>query len=104
MRSGWPSDVIIGLKSKTRRIANSGNVYEFYVGRTANLASSRSRHGCDDIIPIYKTSSADNAIRVEGVLIRTFRGHPKCSNDSPHSGGGVADGYANYVYVAVWYR
>jgi hypothetical protein len=68
------------------------------------LESSRCRHGCDQIISIYKTSSAEHAIRVEGILIRAFLQHPKCSNDSPHSGGGVAGLYTNYVYVAVWYH
>ena len=103
MRSGWPSDVISGLKSRVRYIANNNNFYEFYIGRTTNLIASQSRHGCDKIIPLYKTSTANHAIQVEGALIRTFRNHRKCSNDAPHSGGGVADGYTNYVYVAVWY-
>ena len=104
MIRGWPSNAIQVLKRKVRNVANNGRVYEFYVGRTTSLASSRSRHGCDDIVPIYRTSSAAHAMQVEDALIRSFRNHPKCSNDSPHSGGGVADGYANYVYVAVWYH
>lgn len=103
MRSGWPSDVISGLKRRVRYIADNDEVYEFYIGRTTDLIASQSRHVCDKIIPIYKTSSADHAIQVEGALIHTFFDHPKCSNDSAHSGGGVADGYTNYVYIAVWY-
>ncbi len=103
LRSGWPSDVILVLKRRVRYIANKEEIYEFYIGRTTNLVTSQSRHGCEDIIPLYKTTSADHAIQVEGALISSLWDHPKCSNDSPHSGGGVADGYTNYVYVAVWY-
>lgn len=103
MVSGWPSDVIPALRGKVRQLVNHVGVIEFYIGRTTNLAASKSRHGCERIIPIYKTASADNAIQVEGILIASFFNHPNCSNDAPHSGGGVADGYTNYVYVAVWY-
>lgn len=103
LRSGWPSDVISGLKRRVRHIANSDEVSIFYIGRTTDLIASRSRHRCHDIIPIYKTSSADHATQIEYELIDTFYDHPKCDNDAPHSGGGVADDYTNYVYVAVWY-
>lgn len=104
MKSGWPANVTQSLKNRVRNIINNERVYEFYVGRTTDITSTGSRHGCDVIIPVYSTSSADHAIQVEGALIRTFHRHPQCSNDSPHSGGGVADGYMNYVYVAVWKR
>jgi len=103
MVSGWPAYVTSRLNRRVRYIANNNKIYEFYIGRTTNLVASKSRHGCERIIPIYKTRSADHAIQVEGALITSLFDHPKCSNGAPHSGGGVADGYTNYVYVAVWY-
>jgi len=103
LRTGWPSDALPRLKRQTARIVNNSRICEFYIGRTTDVESTQYRHGCDRIIPIYETSSADHAIHVEGGLIHSFIYHPKCSNNSPHSGGGVSDRYINYVYVAVWY-
>ena len=103
MISGWPSHVILRLARLARYIVSKNEVHSFYIGRTTDLIASRSRHGCDDIIPIYETTSADHAMQIEYELIDTFYDHPKCINDAPHSGGGVADGYINFVYVAVWH-
>jgi|TARA_B100000315_G_scaffold11842_2_gene11389 hypothetical protein len=74
----------------------------FYIGRTVNLSATASRHRCDDIIPIYETTSVNNVQAVEEYLINYFYEHPKNDNDAAHSGGGVTEGYWNYVYVAIW--
>lgn len=100
--TGWPNDAIPKLKQRVRYIASKDEVAEFYIGRTNNLEAASSRHGCDKIIPIYKSTSVDNILEVEYELIKTFIHHPKCSNDANHSGGGTSEGYINYVYVAMW--
>ncbi|MGO9646361.1 MAG: hypothetical protein ACLPY5_16635 [Candidatus Bathyarchaeia archaeon] len=101
---GWPADVISNLKTNyVPPIVAQSNVQEFYIGRTDNLVASRSRHGADDIIPLYETDSADNAIQVEEALIQQFYGDAKCSNENDHAGGGASDDYVNYVYIALWY-
>lgn len=102
--TGWPGDVIQKLKQRVRYIVSKNEVVEFYIGRTNDLATTLSRHACDEIVPIYKSTSVDNISEVEDELIKTFIYHPKCSNDAEHSGGGISEGYINYVYVAVWGR
>ena len=99
---GWPVSVIAVLKREVTDFIEDAEVEEFYIGRTSNLAASKSRHGCDDIIGLYETDSADNAMDVEDALIRAFYQHSKCSNDVDHSGGGATDYYINYVYIAIW--
>ena len=101
--SGWPSDVIAELKRRVRRIANGNETREFYIGRTNDLEVTSSRHGCDNIIPIYESTSVRHVKQLESELIRTLLDHPKCSNDAYNSRGAVSEGYINYVYIAVWY-
>lgn len=101
--TGWPNDVLrelIDLVSSD--VAENPIVTEFYIGRSVNPAGRASDHGSDDIISIYFSDSIDNAIEVEETLIEEFHDHPKCSNHSPHGGGGTAEDYGSYVYVAVW--
>ena len=102
MTTGWPSDVIPGLIRQVRRAVNSGEVSEFYIGRTAHLSQRKSRHGADDFQHIYKTTSVNNSEEVEQALINAFYDHPKCSNLADDSRGGVSEGREHYVYVAIW--
>ena len=83
-------------------MANSREVAEFYIGRTARPTRREYELGADDLRTIYKTTSANNSEEVEQALIDSFYHHPKCSNESPHSGGGVAEGRQHWVYVAIW--
>ncbi|MBI4823834.1 MAG: hypothetical protein HY805_06355 [Nitrospirae bacterium] len=76
----------------------------FKIGRSVDLSQRKSAHGCDEIIPLYETSSSENAIEVEDGLIKHFINHQKRSNDSPHGGGGTSDGYINYTYIALWFN
>ncbi len=99
---GWPATVIPILKREVADFIVNKEIEEFYIGRTDNLTASKSRHGCDDMLALYETDSADNAMDVEDALIKTFHKHSKCSNDAKHSGGGAADYFVNYVYIAIW--
>jgi hypothetical protein len=101
---GWPRDVIPVLMRELAGFIEDDEIEEFYIGRTDDLTSTRSRHGCDDILDLYQTDSVENAMDVEHALINAFHTHRKCSNDAKHSGGGAQDYYINYVYVAIWTR
>jgi hypothetical protein len=87
----------------TQSVANDNDVFEFYVGRTTDLLATRRRHGCEAIVPIYESSSTDNAADIEDALIKSFFDHPKCSNTSTHCGGNCSIDYFSYVYLALWF-
>ena len=57
MTTGWPEDVLPTLKRQVRRIANTSDVGEFYIGRTANPRVRKSQHDADKLISIYSTTS-----------------------------------------------
>jgi len=101
--TGWPKCVLQELIRYIEYIANRREINEFYIGRGIDLDERRRQHGCDDIIALYETDSIDNAIEVENALINRFYGHPKCSNDAPHGGGGVSEEYKYQVYLAIWF-
>lgn len=101
---GWPAYVIPVLKREVADLVRDPEIEEFYIGRTDNLTTSKSRHGCDEILALYETDSAENAMDVEDALIKAFYQHSKCSNGVDHSGGGASDYYINYVYIAIWNR
>ena len=101
---GWPADVLDPLVDMISEVVEEDQIDEFYIGRTNDLVATRSRHRADEVHSLYQTDSADNAIDVEDKLIKTFKDHPKCSNDSEHGGGGASDDFVNYVYLAVWYK
>jgi hypothetical protein len=101
---GWPKDIIPVLIREVSSLVRLPEIEEFYIGRTDNLAASKSRHGSHDIIGLYETDSADNAMDVEDALIKAFYAHPKCSNEMDHSGGGATDYFVNCVYIAIWTR
>lgn len=102
--TGWPMIVIEPLHQIVSMNIRRRVFDEFYIGRTVDIMATRCRHGCDAIFPLYETTSAGNAMAVEDALIKLLNGHPKCSNDNQHCGGGVSDDYINYVYLALWCR
>jgi len=101
--TGTPNRVIEQIFEYVNLVSNHSNVSEFYVGRTTDLSATQRRHRCDEIIPIYETSSTDNAAIVEDALIKSFYTHYKCNNTSTHCGGNCSPNYYSYVYVALWF-
>src|SRR5258707_12094484 len=93
---GWPADVLKPLINIISKAIDQDQIDEFYIGRTNNPVARRSSHQADEVHPIYETDRADNAIDVEGALIKAFIDHPKCSNESEHGGGGASDDFVNY--------
>lgn len=100
---GRTTDVIGTLEMLISDLIEEPDIDMFYIGRTNDIINSKYRHGCDEIFPLYETSSANNAMDIEDYLIKIFLNHHKCDNGNDHSGGGVSDEYVNYVYIAVWY-
>lgn len=88
---GWPSAVTGDLISVISDFIKKPEIREFYLGRTNDLISTKSRHNCDDIFPLYETNSTDNAIIVEDTLNKIFYKHRKCNNEADHGGGGASD-------------
>ena len=102
--TGTPNRVIKQIYDYVDSVSNDNDVCEFYVGRTTDLSATRRRHGCEEIIPIYESSSTDNAAIVEDTLIKSFYAHQKCSNTSTHCGGNCSPEYVSYVYLALWFE
>ena len=102
MTTGWPSDVVPRLRGRVRRVVNSSDVFEFYIGRTAHPGPRKSQHGADDLLPLYETTSINNSKRVEQALLGSFRDHFKCSNEAMDARGGVSEGRWHCVYLAIW--
>lgn len=100
--TGWPTEVLPELEDLVQEIAADDNVTEFYIGRSNDPEAQKSRHGSDDIIPIYQSDSPDNAMDIERSLIKTFHRHKKCSNKAADERGAVSPEDIQYVYVAVW--
>ena len=104
---GWPYDVIPLITGFIREdLYEYDNLHMFYIGRCgiSQLDSRFSDHGAEEIIPIYQTTSVDNAIEVEDALINTFYEHDKCDNDAENGGGGVSEDVEHYVYLALWWK
>jgi len=101
--TGTLNRVIEQISDYVDSVSNHPDVSEFYVGRTTDLSATKRRHGCEEIIPIYETSSTYNATIVEDTLIKAFYAHDKCSNTSTHCGGNCSSNYYSYVYVALWF-
>lgn len=100
--TGYPSQVLGKLKKVVKIISDLKIIETFYIGRTNNLQSTKSRHGCDDICAIYKTESSEHSLDIEDYLIKAYYNHPKIDNDMTHSGGNISDEYVIYVYIAIW--
>lgn len=72
--TGWPKDVICPLVNIIASFVNQREIRLFYIGRSNNITETKSRHGYDNIVVLYRTDSADNAIAVEDILIKKFYG------------------------------
>ncbi len=102
LQTGRPEIVIQDLLDAVWEVVQDHYVARFFIGRTNGIAKRRARHGADEIIPLYKTKSADSATSVERDLLGVFHSHKKYANESKQEGGGVSPGDIQYVYVAVW--
>ena len=101
---GRPDEVIDDLEQVILEAIERDEIVQFYIGRSVDLDTTQGRHGSDQIIPLYQSESADDAIEVEDSLLKTFYNHPKCENESEHVDGGILLENVSYVYIAVWYR
>ncbi len=101
---GWPGEVAHPVADRVDEIVADPAIDQFYIGRTANLVATRSRHDADWVIPLYSTSSVDNSIDLEEWLIGEFLDYSKNDNVADHGGGGISSHPTHLVYLAVWYR
>jgi hypothetical protein len=101
---GRPDEVLDDLEQIISEAIERDEISQFYIGRSADLDTTQERHSSDEIIPLYETESADNAIEVEDSLLRTFYNQSKCENESEQGDGGLFQEYVSYVYLAIWYR
>ena len=103
-RRGRPDEVLDDLEQIILEAIERDEIVLFYIGRSADLDATQENHGSDEIIPLYETESADNAIEVEDSLLKTFYKHPKCENEGEQGDGGTSLEFVSYVYIAIWYR
>ncbi|MGB6648158.1 MAG: hypothetical protein WBG01_06435 [Bacteroidota bacterium] len=101
---GRPDEVLEDLEQIVLEAIERDEIVLFYIGRSVDLDATQENHGSDEIIPLYETESADNAIEVEDSLLKAFYNHPKCENESAHGEGGISLEAVSYVYAAIWYR
>jgi len=101
---GSPDEVLDDLEQMILEAIERDEISLFYIGRSADLDTTQERHGSDEIIPLYESESADNAMKVEDSLLKTFYNHPKCENESEHGSGGIVLENVSYVYAAIWWR
>ena len=102
--TGTPTNVFSPLCGFVEGVSKNRKIAAFYLGRTNDLVATSSRHGCEEIVPMYQTSSTRNACMIEDVLIKSFYAHRKCVNYATHSGGCTSEDYINFVYIAVWFK
>ena len=101
---GRPDEVLDDLEQIILEAIERDEIVQFYIGRSVDLDATQEHHGSDEIIPLYKPESADNAIEVEDSLLKTFYNHPKCENESEHGDGGTSLEFVSCVYLAIWYQ
>ena len=101
---GSPDEVLDDLEQIILEAIERDEISQFYIGRSVDLAATQERHGSDEIIPLYESESAENAIEVEDSLLKTLYNHPKCENESEHGDATIPSKFVSYVYVAIWYR
>lgn len=75
----------------------------FYIGRSNDLSATKARHQCDRIDRLESFGTAEEAVEVEGELIKEFYPHAKNWNESPGAGGGVGEDGPHFVYLALWH-
>jgi hypothetical protein len=102
LQTGKPERVFQDVTDAVWEVVQDQYVVKFCIGRTNGIEKRRSLHGADEIIPVYKTKSADCAASLESDLLDVFHSHFKFANESKRGGGGVSPGDMQYVYIAVW--
>jgi hypothetical protein len=98
-RAGHPDDVISTLKRSVGQLTKK--VGSFKIGRTCDpdaRASARDYAKYDELIVIYKTTSAEHVNDVERELIEYFETHDDIGNFRG-GGGGPLGRPPYYVYV-----
>ena len=101
---GRPDEVLDDLEQIILEAIERDEISQFYIGRSIDLDATQERHGSDEIIPLYESESADNAVEVEDALLKTFYNHPKCENESDHGDGSIFLEFVSYVYAAIWHQ
>jgi hypothetical protein len=101
---GRPDEVLDDLEQIILEAIERDEISQFYIGRSIDLDATQERHGSDEIIALYESESADNAVEVEDSLLKTFYNHPKCENESDHDDGSIFQEFVSYVYAAIWHR
>jgi hypothetical protein len=101
---GKPDEVLDDLEQTIIEAIERDEISQVYIGRSIDLEATQERHGSDEIIPLYESESAENAVEVEDSLLKTFYNHPKCENESDHGDGSIFLEFAIYVYAAIWRR
>jgi hypothetical protein len=98
--TGAPGDVVERICSWVAPLVNDRRVVLFSFGRTINLERRRVALRVDYLLPVYATSSAENAMQIERTLIHLFQRHRKIRNVAASSSGRVGVSRSHYVYVA----
>jgi hypothetical protein len=101
---GSPNEVLDDLEQMILEAIEGDEISQFYIGRSVDMDAAQERHGSDEIIPLYQSESADDAMEVEDSLLKTFYNHPKCENESNHGDRTIFQEPVSYVYAAIWYR
>jgi hypothetical protein len=101
---GKPDEVLDDLEQVILEAIEQDEISQFYIGRSIDLEATQERHGSDEIIPLYESESADDAVEVEDSLLKTFYNHPKCENENDHDDGSIFLEFVIYVYAAIWRR
>lgn len=106
--TGWPVEVLEEVVDLVELIIADQEIEEFYFGRTNDPERRRGEHDADEVFPVYKTDSLDNAKDMEEALIHLFSKDDRCSNKAKvitAKGpiGSVDPDSVQYVYVAVWF-
>ena len=100
--TGLPDDVISEVVDAVEDIVDDRYVEKFCIGTTGDYERRTSEIGADDVVPVYKTESANHAKDVEESLLDVFRDDPRLKDGDECGGGGVSVDGVQYVCVAVW--
>lgn len=98
-------DVLNAVAIKIRRLVDSEEVLEFYIGRSSNPDKrNATAHGADVVRPFFQTNGYILVQEAEEDLIgRFYKKHPKNNNESEKSVGDLGDP-PYFVYVCFWIR
>lgn len=100
---GKPADVLDALTLCISDMIGQQSVARFYIGRSGDIDSIMSQHGCDNVVPLYETRSFRNASEVQGSLIERLKEHEKYSDQDSHGVSQMPRSFVSNVYLALWY-